>query len=197
MKYFSQKTRSEAEARPCPSAASAVKGFTIDPGVWAPAKARSMSGDGPPAPSAWGYAFAVPALLLLVLDAAIGFELLSALSLLLLLPGASLLLLGRERTRAIWFPLLFLAFAIPVPLVVAEATIRYHAPARYDDTVRVSTVLTRLGSRGLTFDYVITNADSGQRLASASTTLVALDAAGKAASLPPEIRELLGRSNGR
>jgi acyl-CoA thioester hydrolase len=84
-----------------------------------------------------------------------------------------------------------------IPLVVAEASIRYHAPARYDDTVRVSTVLTRLGSRGLTFDYVITNADSGQRLASASTTLVALDAAGKAASIPPEIRELLGRSNGR
>jgi acyl-CoA thioester hydrolase len=83
------------------------------------------------------------------------------------------------------------------PLVVAEASIRYHAPARYDDTVRVSTALSRLGSRGLTFDYMITNADTGQRLASASTTLVALDAAGKAASIPPEIRDLLGRSNGR
>ena len=34
-----------------------------------------------------------------------------------------------------------------VPLVVAEASIRYHAPARYDDKIRVSTVLSRLGSR--------------------------------------------------
>jgi acyl-CoA thioester hydrolase len=84
-----------------------------------------------------------------------------------------------------------------VPLVVAEASIRYHAPARYDDTIRVATVLSRLGSRGLTFDYVITNAHSGQRLASASTTLVALDATGKAVTIPPDIRALLGGSAGR
>ena len=84
-----------------------------------------------------------------------------------------------------------------VPLVVAQASIRYHAPARYDDMVRVSTVLSELGSRGLTFDYVITNADSGQRLASASTTLVALDATGKAVTIPGDIRTLLGRSSDR
>ena len=81
-----------------------------------------------------------------------------------------------------------------VPLVVAEASIRYLAPARYDDTIRVSTVMSRLGSRGLTFDYLITNAHSGQRLASASTTLVALDAAGKAITIPADIRRLLGQS---
>lgn len=84
-----------------------------------------------------------------------------------------------------------------VPLVVAQASIRYHAPARYDDMVRVSTVLSELGSRGLTFDYVITNADSGQRLASASTTLVALDATGKAVTIPGDIRTLLGPSSDR
>jgi acyl-CoA thioester hydrolase len=84
-----------------------------------------------------------------------------------------------------------------VPLAVAQASIRYHAPARYDDMIRVSTVLSELGSRGLTFDYVITNADSGQRLASASTTLVALDATGKAVTIPGDIRALLGRSGDR
>jgi acyl-CoA thioester hydrolase len=82
-----------------------------------------------------------------------------------------------------------------VPLAVAEATIRYHAPARYDDVIRVSTVLTRLGSRGLTFDYVISRADSGMRLASASTTLVALDPEGRATTIPPNIRALLGAGN--
>ena len=81
-----------------------------------------------------------------------------------------------------------------VPLAVAEATIRYHAPARYDDRIRVTTTLTRLGSRGLTFDYVITPADSGQRLASASTTLVALDPDGKATTIPADIRALLAGS---
>ena len=84
-----------------------------------------------------------------------------------------------------------------VPLAVAESTVRYHAPAKYDDLIRVSTVLTRLGSRGLTFDYVVTNADSGMRLASASTTLVALDPAGGAAIIPGDIRALLGGSRTR
>jgi acyl-CoA thioester hydrolase len=82
-----------------------------------------------------------------------------------------------------------------VPLAVAEATLRYHAPARYDDVIRVSTVLTRLGSRGLTFEYVISRVDSGLRLASASTTLVALDPAGRATTIPLDIRNLLGRAN--
>ncbi len=84
-----------------------------------------------------------------------------------------------------------------VPLAVAEATIRYHAPARYDDLIRVSTVLARLGSRGLTFDYVIANAESGQRLASASTMLVALDPDGRATTIPADIRALLAGSDDR
>jgi len=84
-----------------------------------------------------------------------------------------------------------------VPLAVAEATVRYHAPARYDDRIRVSTTLTRLGSRGLTFNYVIVNADSGTRLATASTTLVALDPDGKAATIPADIRALLSRPASR
>jgi acyl-CoA thioester hydrolase len=84
-----------------------------------------------------------------------------------------------------------------VPLAVAEASIRYHAPAKYDDLIRVSTVLTKLGSRGLTFDYLITHAESGQRLASASTTLVALDRQGKATTIPAEIRTLLAGPVGR
>lgn len=81
-----------------------------------------------------------------------------------------------------------------VPLAVAEASLRYHAPARYDDRIRVTTILTRLGSRGLTFDYVISHADTGQRLATASTTLVALDPDGRATTIPADIRALLGRS---
>lgn len=78
-----------------------------------------------------------------------------------------------------------------VPLAVAEASVRYHRPARYDDRIRVETTLARLGSRGLAFDYVITNADTGQRLATASTALVALDPAGRAAIIPADIRALL------
>jgi exosortase len=74
----------------------------------------------PASSSRWGFAFLVPALLLHALDAGIHTQLLSAMALLLALPGLSLLLLGVARTRAIAFPLAFLAFALPIPLTFTE-----------------------------------------------------------------------------
>jgi acyl-CoA thioester hydrolase len=78
-------------------------------------------------------------------------------------------------------------------LAVAEASLRYHAPARYDDLVRVRTTLGRVGSRAIEFEYLITNAATGVRLASARTTLVAIDRQGRAVTIPPEIRAILDR----
>ena len=75
---------------------------------------------GPAQASAWGFAFLVPALLLHVLDTGMNTGLLSAFSIVLLLPGLSLLFLGIERTRAILFPLAFMLFALPIPLSVTE-----------------------------------------------------------------------------
>jgi acyl-CoA thioester hydrolase len=79
-------------------------------------------------------------------------------------------------------------------LVVAEASLRYHAPARYDEIVRVETTLSAVRSRALTFDYVVCHAESGRRLVSARTLLVALDAQGKTVPLSPEVREMLERA---
>lgn len=78
-----------------------------------------------------------------------------------------------------------------VGLAVADASIRYHAPARYDDRIRVETTLDSVRSRAITFDYVITNADTGDRLVSARTTLVSIDDAGRPVALPPATRDLL------
>lgn len=78
-----------------------------------------------------------------------------------------------------------------IGLAVAEAGVRYLSPARFDDRVRVETTLTAVRSRGVHFDYVITNADTGQRLATAHTALVSVDAAGKLAALPPAFRAAL------
>src|SRR5437763_12640983 len=52
-----------------------------------------------------------------------------------------------------------------VGLAVSEARVRYLAPARFDELVRVETALLTVRSRAVTFDYVITNAESGVRLA--------------------------------
>jgi acyl-CoA thioester hydrolase len=80
-----------------------------------------------------------------------------------------------------------------VKLAVSEARVRYHAPARYDDLVRVVTTIESLGSRMVAFAYVVSNAESGERLVSASTALVAVDDAGRVTRIPPDVRELLGR----
>jgi exosortase len=74
----------------------------------------------PTSSSAWGFAFLVPALLLHALDAGMHTQLLSAVSMFLAVPGLSLLLLGGPRTKAIAFPLLFLAFSLPIPLTFTE-----------------------------------------------------------------------------
>lgn len=80
-----------------------------------------------------------------------------------------------------------------VMLAVAEANVRYRAPACYDDIVRVETTLTDVSSRTVTFEYVISNAASGERLATARTLLVSLDPSHGVVSLPADVRALLER----
>jgi acyl-CoA thioester hydrolase len=84
--------------------------------------------------------------------------------------------------------------AAGITLAVAEASIRFHAPARYDDLVRVWTTLSAVTSRTVTFDYTIRNADTGERLATARTVLISLDPNGRVTALPLGTRELLSRS---
>jgi acyl-CoA thioester hydrolase len=80
-------------------------------------------------------------------------------------------------------------------LAVADVQLRYHASARYDDRVRIVTTLTGVRSRMVTFAYelfrVRDDGSNGERLATASTTLVSIDRDGRPASLPAEMRELL------
>jgi acyl-CoA thioester hydrolase len=85
--------------------------------------------------------------------------------------------------------------ALGVGLAVSDASLRFLAPARYDDLIRVQTTLTDVRSRAMTFDYEITHAERGTRLALASTTLVGLDRAGRVARLPAALLNTLGLSN--
>ena len=79
-----------------------------------------------------------------------------------------------------------------VTLAVAEASLRYHAPARYDDLVRVETTLADVRSRTITFDYLIAHAETAGRLATARTTLICLDPAGRPSVMPDSLRAALG-----
>jgi acyl-CoA thioester hydrolase len=78
-----------------------------------------------------------------------------------------------------------------VLLAVAELSIRYHGAARYDNLIRVRTSLTDARSRSVSFEYVITNAESGEKLASARTILVSLDNAGRPVTMPERLRQQL------
>ena len=88
---------------------------------------RESSGDD--TVSAWGFAFLVPGLLLLVLDSAIGTRYLSSLGLVVCLPGLSLLLLGRQRTLALRFVWLLGLFMIPISTSVANHLLLRNASA--------------------------------------------------------------------
>lgn len=79
-------------------------------------------------------------------------------------------------------------------LAVADASLRFHAPARYDDLVRVETTLVSVKSRAITFEYLIRHVQSDLRLVSARTMLVSLDRAGRPAPIPAEVRTLLDRA---
>jgi exosortase len=92
--------------------------------------------------SAWGFALLLPALGLHVLDTSMMTQLLSAASIVLALPGLSLLFLGPTRTRAIIFPLLLTAFALPIPLALTEPV---HMLLRQIATAACATILPLIG----------------------------------------------------
>lgn len=78
-----------------------------------------------------------------------------------------------------------------VTLAVVEASLRFHAAARYDNLIRVSTTIRDVKSRTITFDYVITNAETGERFVTASTKLASLTRDARLTSLPEQLRSVL------
>jgi acyl-CoA thioester hydrolase len=78
-----------------------------------------------------------------------------------------------------------------IALAVVDASLRYHAAARYEDTIRVRTVLIEARSRSVTFEYTIENAATGARLVSARTTLASINREGKLVSMPDHLRKSL------
>ena len=78
-----------------------------------------------------------------------------------------------------------------VALAVVEATMRFHSAAVYDNLIRVTTTVREVKSRAITFDYVITNAETGERFVTASTKLVTLTRDNKLTTLPDNLRRQL------
>ena len=81
-----------------------------------------------------------------------------------------------------------------IALAVVEASLRFHAPARYDNLISVATTLREVRSRTVSFDYLIINAETGEKLVTASTTLASTDPSGRLVSMPAELRDALEKS---
>jgi acyl-CoA thioester hydrolase len=76
-------------------------------------------------------------------------------------------------------------------LAVSEVRVRYRRPARYDDLIRVRCWVRELVSRRVTFGYAVERADDGELLATATTSLITLDASMTLCRMPADVASRL------
>jgi len=76
-------------------------------------------------------------------------------------------------------------------LTVTDARIRYRRAARYDDLVRVRCWVRELASRRVTFGYAVERTAADELLATAETSLIALDRSRQIARIPDAVYDLL------
>ncbi|CAA9348981.1 MAG: 4-hydroxybenzoyl-CoA thioesterase family active site [uncultured Gemmatimonadetes bacterium] len=98
--------------------------------------------------------------------------------------------IGRtELIRRLWKSYAQVEREDGVLLAVTDVALRYHAAARYDDLIRVTTTLEGVRSRAVAFTYLVERVNDGgiDRLVSARTGLTAIDRHGALRTLPPEL----------
>lgn len=78
-----------------------------------------------------------------------------------------------------------------IRLAVGELTIRYRRSARYDDPVRIRCWIRDAAPRRVVFGYALHHAESDVLLATASTSMLVLDASMSLTRLPADVLALL------
>lgn len=78
-----------------------------------------------------------------------------------------------------------------VRLPVVDIAVRYRAPARYDDVVRVQCWVRGVASRRVEFGYAILGSEGARLLATASTALIAVDSDHAITTIPAPVRARL------
>jgi acyl-CoA thioester hydrolase len=76
-------------------------------------------------------------------------------------------------------------------LTVTDVHIRYRQAARYDDMIRVRCWVRDLASRRVIFGYAVERAETNELLATAETSLIALNPQQTPARIPEHVFELL------
>ena len=77
-------------------------------------------------------------------------------------------------------------------IVIVEASCHYHAPARFDDQLRIRAWVEEVRRSSFTFAYDITHAQTGRLIADGRTVQVFVDLHNmRPTRLPPHIRDAL------
>ncbi len=76
-------------------------------------------------------------------------------------------------------------------LPVVELHMRYRAPARYDDVVRVRCWVRNVASRMVEFGYTLERQEDDLLFATARTSLIAVDCNHAITTIPGHVRKLL------
>jgi acyl-CoA thioester hydrolase len=76
-------------------------------------------------------------------------------------------------------------------LTVTDVHVRYRQPARYDDMLRIRCWVRNLASRRVIFGYAVERASTNELLATAETSLIALDPQQTLSRIPEHVYELL------
>lgn len=74
-------------------------------------------------------------------------------------------------------------------LLVSEVHIRHIKPAHYEQSITVNTWISEMKSRGMTFEYTVTDTQTGEILATAQTKHICITKAGQIAKIPQVWRE--------
>lgn len=74
---------------------------------------------------------------------------------------------------------------------VIAVQVRYRAPARFDDLVRIQCWVREIASRRVEFGYAVDRPSDDRLLATARTSLIALDSHHALTTIPEPVRDLL------
>ena len=78
--------------------------------------------------------------------------------------------------------------AAGVFFVVAKCSARFHAPARYDDVLVLTTRITKMGAARIDHAYELKRKSDGQLLVTAETTLACVNRDGQVIAIPDFMR---------
>jgi acyl-CoA thioester hydrolase len=94
-----------------------------------------------------------------------------------------------ELMRALGFQYKLMETEDDCYIVVAEASCRYHSPARYDEQLRVRTRISRAGNRVIKYSYELLRDSDDHLLATGATTHVICGKDGRPKQLPQKYQE--------